>query len=366
MSRIISIGTAVPQYGTKQSSILDYMVSAYNDDNVTRKLSLLFNHSGIESRYSTVPDFRNSATEEPFFRTETGEPNVEDRICVYKNEAFLLALKAIEDSFQKINTTIAEFGITHLITVTCTGIYAPGLDAELIARLNLPEEIYHTAINFMGCNAAFHALKIGDMITKTDDNAKVLIVCVELCTLHFKPKNNHDNLLSNTIFGDGCAALVITSDTYATQHQHCGLEINGFYSVILNRGKELMEWNITTDNFEMVLDSKVPEFIGKEIDEVLLKASKSLQFKPENINHWAVHPGGKKILDTVWRQLKMNEKDLEHSYKVLNDFGNMSSPTILFVMNEIVNAKLKKDETIFSIGFGPGISIETALFTYVE
>jgi len=364
MSRIISIGTAVPKYGTKQSSILDYMVSAYDDEKVTRKLSLLFNHSGIESRYSSLPDFNNSESNDPFFTGDDGEPTVEDRLNVYKEEALTLSVSAIKNAFQKIESSIKKFGITHLITVTCTGIYAPGLDAELISYLNLSNEIFHTGINFMGCNAAFHALKLSDMITKTDENAKVLIVCVELCTLHFKPKNNHDNLLSNTIFGDGAACLIVTSDAYAKLHHHSGLDINGFYAIILDKGKDLMGWNINPVNFEMILDSKVPEFIGGEINDIVLKAGIKLQIKPEAIDNWAIHPGGKKILDTIKQQMKMNDEVLQHSYKVLNDYGNMSSPTILFVLNEILKAKPKTDETIFSIGFGPGISIETALFTY--
>jgi alpha-pyrone synthase len=118
-------------------------------------------------------------------------------------------------AFQKLNTSIADFKITHLITVTCTGIYAPGLGAALIEQLNLPEDIFHTAINFMGCNAAFPALNLADMIAKTDENAKVLIVCVELCTLHFQAVDNNDNLLANTIFGDGSAAVVVVSDKAA-------------------------------------------------------------------------------------------------------------------------------------------------------
>lgn len=365
MSRIISIGTAVPQYGTRQSSILDYMISAYADDTASRKLNLLFHHSGISSRYSVVPDFNNSNPTECFFDVNQDSPTVEERLNVYKDEAVLLGIKAIQDSFKKLNTSIAEFGITHLITVTCTGISAPGLDAELINHLHLPDEIFHIAINFMGCNAAFHALKLSEMITKTDKFAKVLIVCVELCTLHFKPKNNHDNLLSNTIFGDGASALIVTSEAYAILHHKSGLKIKGFYSILLSRGKDLMGWNINPVNFEMILDSKVPEFIGEEISKIVLKAAKKLNIEPHSIDNWAIHPGGKKILDTIKQQLNMNDSDLAHSYKVLNDYGNMSSPTILFVLNEILKTKPKPNETIFSIGFGPGVSIETALFTYV-
>jgi predicted naringenin-chalcone synthase len=216
----------------------------------------------------------------------------------------------------------------------------------------------------MGCNAAFPALKIADMIAKNDEKAKVLIVCVELCTLHFQPKNNHDNLLSNTIFGDGAAAVVIVSDTGAKQNLQGGMAINGFYSLLLSKGKDLIAWNITPLNFEMVLDAKVHEFIGDEVNEIVSKAAKKLNITPAAIDKWAIHPGGKKILDTIKKQLQLNDTDMQYSYKVLAEYGNMSSPTILFVLNEIMKAEHKPNETIFSIGFGPGLSIETAAFTY--
>jgi predicted naringenin-chalcone synthase len=242
-------------------------------------------------------------------------------------------------------------------------MYAPGLDAELMEQLNLPSDIYHTSVNFLGCNAAFHALKIGDMIAQTDENAKVLIVCVELCTLHFQPKNNTDNLLSNTIFGDGAAALIITSDKYSDRNHLPGLSIKGFYSVLLSEGKDLMGWNVTPVNFEMVLDTRVPEFIGEELGGIIVNARRKLKF--ETIHKWVVHPGGKKILDTIKKQLQLDDHDLGYSYKILNEYGNMSSPTILFVLDEVVRHKPDPHENIFAVGFGPGLSIETALLAYV-
>lgn len=216
----------------------------------------------------------------------------------------------------------------------------------------------------MGCNAAFPALNLADMITKTDENAKVLVVCVELCTLHFNAVDNNDNLLANTIFGDGAAAVVVVSDTAAKKNQQAGLSINGFYSLLLYKGKNLMGWNITPVNFEMVLDAGIPEFIGNEVTEIVLKASKKLEIDPSAIDKWAVHPGGKKILDTIKKQMQLSDSDMQYSYKVLSDYGNMSSPTILFVLNEMMQAAHTEGETIFSIGFGPGLSIETALLTY--
>jgi len=366
MSTIISIGTAVPQYGTSQIEILDFMQKAYHDDTVSRKLKILFNHSGIDTRYSSVPDFANTNMEHILFDHNKCVPDIEKRLSVYKKNAVPIAIEAIQNSLKKLNTTLSEFGITHLITVSCTGLYAPGLDIALIEKLNLPNDIFHTAINFMGCNAAFPALKIADMIAKSDENAKVMIVCVELCTLHFQPKNDHDNLLSNTIFGDGAAAVVVVSDEAAKQNHQRGMAINGFYSVLLSRGKDFMAWNITPVNFEMVLDARVPEFIGEELENIVLKACEKLNIAPAPIDKWAIHPGGKKILDVIKKQLQLHYSDMQYSYKILAEYGNMSSPTILFVLNEIMQTDSRPNETIFSIGFGPGLNIETAKFTYVE
>jgi predicted naringenin-chalcone synthase len=364
MSKIISIGTAVPKYSAKQSTILDFMQTAYNDNNASRMLKVLFNYSGINTRYSVLPDFDNSLPDHVLFSENQCTPTVMDRADIFKEHAVKLAIEAIRNSLNKLNKSIDEFEITHLITVTCTGIYAPGIDAAIIEQLELPNDIFHTSINFMGCNAAFPALKLADMIAKTDPNSKVVIVCVELCTLHFQPKNNHDNLLSNTIFGDGAAAVLVVPDNLTNIDYQGGMSINGFYSLLLNKGKDLMSWNITPVNFEMVLDARIPEFIGDEVDELVLKAGKKLNITTDKIDRWAIHPGGKKILDTIKKQLKLNDSDLQYSYKVLDEYGNMSSPTILFVLNEIMQELHKPDETIFSIGFGPGLSIETAMFTY--
>jgi len=366
MSKIISIGTAVPKYHTKQSLILDFMHEAYNNEIASRKLKILSHQSGINTRHSVVPDFCNGESPDNFFIKNEPAPTVEKRLNLYKKHAVSLAIDAIQDSLSKLDNRVAKFVPTHLITVSCTGLYAPGLGTEIIEHMNLPNDIFHTSINFMGCNAAFPALRIADMIAKTDQKAKVLIVCVELCTLHFQPKDDSDNLLSNTIFGDGAAAVVVVPDSIATQNNLSGLSINGFYSLLLNRGKDLMAWNITPLNFEMVLDARVPEFIGEEANNIILKAGQYFNIKPSSIGKWAVHPGGKKILDILKKQYSLSDTDLRYSYKVLAEYGNMSSTTILFVLNEMMKGEIKPNETIFALGFGPGISIETALFTYGE
>jgi predicted naringenin-chalcone synthase len=363
MSKIISIGTAVPIYGTDQNIVLRFMQDAYNDSTASRKLAVLFHSCGIGKRHSVIPDFDASQPVRLLFKDNI-IPVVAERLDLYKKHAVPLAMKAIDDCLEKISNTVSGGEITHLITVTCTGLYAPGIETELITQLNLPPDIFHTSVNFLGCNAAFHALKIGDMIARTEENAKILIVCVELCTLHFQPKNNNDNLLSNTIFGDGAAAVMITSDTFARQQHLEGLEIKGFYSLLLGRGKELMGWNITSVNFEMVLDSGIPEFIGDNVSDIVNKATNKWNIKSEDIGIWAVHPGEKKILDAIKKQMHLSDADLQCSYNVLSQYGNMSSPTILFILKEIFKQKPRED--IFSVGFGPGLSIEAALLTYDE
>lgn len=363
MSKIISIGTAVPAYETSQETILNYMRDAYKDDVASRKLQVLFNQSGIKKRYSVIPDFGSHKGSNVFFTTTASETLIEKRLEAYKKEALPLAVKAINNAFNKLDSAIEISEITHLITVSCTGLYAPGLNVDLIQHLNLKRDIQHTSVNFLGCNAAFYALKTADLIAQTDQNAKVLMVCVELCTLHFQAKNNNDNLLSNTLFGDGAAAAIITSGV-PEGFKNQSLSIEGFYSLLLDKGKDLMEWNITPLNFEMVLSSKLPQLIGDEIGTIMNNFRSQFKLPLNGIQNYAVHPGGKKILDAVHENLHLDEDDLSLSYKVLNQYGNMSSPTILFILNEFLNQKNKSNETLFAVGFGPGITIETALLKY--
>jgi predicted naringenin-chalcone synthase len=365
MGRIISTGTAVPENAADQDQILEFMCAAYRDDTASRKLRILFHSSGISIRHSVIPDFgMGKLVYGNFFGN--GTPDIEKRMQLYRNNAAALAIRAIGNLFDKLETTIQSFGITHLITVTCTGMYSPGIETEIMERLQLPLGIFHTSVNFLGCNAAFPAQKIADAFTRSDRNAKVLVVCVELCTIHFQPKNNNDNLLSNTIFGDGAAALLMVSDEYATSHTLKGLSVKGFNSGVLGDGKELMGWNIKPLNFEMVLNAAVPAFIGEKIKEFVSETKRVLDILPGEVDKWAVHPGGRKILDNVKKELGLTDDQMANSYRVLREYGNMSSPTILFIINLIMDQVPAPGEQVMAIGFGPGISIDTILYSYEQ
>jgi predicted naringenin-chalcone synthase len=243
-------------------------------------------------------------------------------------------------------------------------LYAPGLDAGIIAHCNLRNDIFHTSLNFLGCNAAFPALKLADTIVRSDNTAKVLVVCVELCTIHFQPKCNNDNLLSNTIFGDGAAALLVVSKQSASADGLSGLGMNNFYSTIQKGGKDLMGWNLTSVNFEMILNAGVPEFLGSEMDGLKNKIAGSFKIQFDELKHWAIHPGGKRILDEIKHQFRLSQNELRHSYEVLKKYGNMSSPTVLFVIASILEHGIEPGDSVFAMGFGPGISIDSALMTY--
>lgn len=356
-SKIISIGTASPQYAAKQEDILGFMQKAYENRSGFRKLKILSHHSGIDTRYSVLPDF-GAGLSPVFFRHGKDQPDVGSRMGIFKDHAMELAIRSAENGLGQAGMSVDE--VTHIITVTCTGLHAPGLSAEIIKSMGMKDDIPHTAVNFMGCNAAFYALKIADLIASQDKDARVLIVTVELCTLHFQPKDNNDSLLSNTLFSDGAASVVVAPDHVNLP----GLNIDGFYSLVLNRGKELMGWDVNPLSFEMVLSSQVPDFIGEEVEDVVRRAAKHYGIGSDEIAHWAIHPGGKRILDEIAKSIDLPKEKLHNAYEVLRNFGNMSSPTILYVLKRFMDDPAAKGEKLFSVGFGPGLSIETALLSY--
>ncbi|MEK7434467.1 MAG: 3-oxoacyl-[acyl-carrier-protein] synthase III C-terminal domain-containing protein [Cyanobacteriota bacterium] len=359
MTYIISIETENPDYKTEQSNILEFMKKIYPEF-LHEKINRLYERSGINYRYSCIPDYNlgvervlypNSENLEPF-------PNIDKRLDIYHTEAKKLTIKTIK----KLFNTIEKEKITHLITVSCTGMYAPGLDLEIIEELELNNEMYRTSVNFMGCYAAFHGMKQADYICKSDKKAVVLVVCVELCTLHFMKDLDMNCVTSNAIFGDGCAALIMTNDKNLINEKT--LEIKGFYSKIITSGKMDMGWNITSTAFKMILTEAIPNLIKNNIREVIDNILKKFDSNIEGINKWAIHPGGKKIVDNFALEMNLERDKLINSYNVLEKYGNMSSPTVLFVLKDLIDTvDFNEKNNIFSCAFGPGITIESMLLS---
>src|SRR5680860_90362 len=252
-NHIVSIGTANPGDSIPQENIGNFMKLAHGLDKYeSRKLNYVYKHSGIFARHSALEDFKYDDPEKFKFFPKNKElepfPSTRKRMDVYRDKAPDLAIKAIQDCLRRTTTKVAE--ITHLILVSCTGMYAPGLEMELIHRLEMRPTIERYSILFMGCYASFNALKIADRICDSDNKAKVLIVSVELCTIHFQKEYNEDNLLSNAVFADGAAAALVSNETE-------GIKIKDYQSHIYREGEKDMAWYIGDFGFEMKLSKYI-------------------------------------------------------------------------------------------------------------
>jgi alpha-pyrone synthase len=362
-SYLKSIGTAVPQYKNAQQKIADFMAEAAGM-NVEEKntMTTLYRASGIGYRHSVIPDFGCKNGEYTFFpNTPNLEPfpTVGQRMKLYQQEALPLAIKAIQDCFRKIEN-YQPVDITHLITVSCSGMYAPGLDIELIEKLSLSKNVQRTCINFMGCYAAFNGLKIADAICRSNADAKVLVVCVELCTIHYQKTKDWDQVLSNALFSDGAAAVLI-DNVKPTSGKALSLE--SFHCDLAPEGKNDMAWHISDFGFEMTLSSYVPDLIKGGIGKLTTDLLRKLELNTDEIAFYAIHPGGKKILEVIETILNIDKPKNKFAHQVLREYGNMSSPTVLFVLKEIINQLSPDDhnKNILSFAFGPGLTLESML-----
>lgn len=353
---IQAIGTNLPMYSTNQAQIADFMVKHLNMDAMDeKKLRVLYRATGIQKRYSVLEDFNKNLNGQGFFKHDTS-PSAKPRMELYQKHAIHLAHKAVENVIDQVSIPLDS--ITHLITVSCTGMYAPGLDIELIENLGLSTSTQRTSINFMGCYASFNALKLASQIVTNDSQAKVLIVSVELCSIHFQDKRDDDSLLANAIFGDGAAAVMVGSEPSPRSFR-----LDNFYNDLALQAKSEMGWFIGDFGFEMKLSSKVPEVIKDGIGELTDKLLSQTQLKRSDISLYAIHPGGKRILEVIEEKLNITKEQNWAARQVLRDYGNMSSPTILFVLKAILDTLTRKDhdKQLLSFAFGPGLTLESAI-----
>lgn len=360
---ITGIGIATPKYKQSQQAASELVSKVLNLNPLEkRKLKALYRFTGIDYRYSVLSDVCKEFGELNFFPNdiEMPFPTTEKRMAIYKENALPLALDAIENCFSEIMFDKRE--ITHLITVSCTGMYAPGLDIELVHHLQLKSSTKRTAINFMGCYGAFNGIRIAEAICKADPEASVLVVCVEIGTIHFQKKIDLDNLTSNAIFADGASCVLIQ----ANQKVNKCFQLSNFYCDLLPQTSNEMAWHVGDFGFDIALTSYVPEAIASGIPAFLAQLSKNFQIKSENIDIYAIHPGAHKILKACEAALNISEDKIKYSYQVLKSYGNMSSATILFVLKliwEEMTPETFNDKTIFSCAFGPGLTLESMLLT---
>ena len=359
MSFITSIGTANPTYKFNQSQLADFMVKAMQlSEEAERKLNAIFRVTGIESRYSVIEDYgreidfsfySNSKNLDPF-------PTTKQRLELFRKESVKLSLDAIANCLNKA-PSIETQTITHLIVVSCTGMYAPDLDIDLVKSLNLSSSVNRLCINFMGCYAAFNAIKLADSFCAADPKAKVLIVCTELCSIHFQKEFTEDNLLANALFADGAAALLIEGEP----RRGVNLKPVSFFCDLAPEGGQDMAWTVGDLGFEMKLSAYVPEIIKNGIAKLTSNLLAQISQQLTDVSYYAIHPGGKKILEVIEQELGLSKADNRAAYEVLKNYGNMSSPTVLFVLNEISKNLTNTDDgkKILSFAFGPGLTLES-------
>jgi len=245
--------------------------------------------------------------------------------------------------------------ITHLVTVSCTGFSAPGFDIELCQQLGLPAGVARTQIGFMGCHGLLNALRVANAFV-LNSQAVVLVCAVELCSLHQQYGGQADQIVSNSLFADGAAALVCRP---AAAHSCHGPRLVSSESVIVPNTTDHMTWKIGNHGFEMTLSPKVPSVIRRQLKSFIDRWLRDHDLTSVDIDAWAVHPGGPRILDAVGESLELSHEALAASREVLYRYGNMSSPTVAFVLDRL--GMMRSLDVCVLLGFGPGLTIEAAL-----
>jgi predicted naringenin-chalcone synthase len=341
------IATAVPDYDIHHKFI-DYGPRLLPDQRSVKVFQRMAERAQIAHRYSFLkPHSDNDKLDEDGFYDNEAFPDTHARMQFYERYAFTLARRALDQ--------LDLSGVTHLITTTCTGFYAPGLDHQLIHHYGLATHIERTNVGFMGCYAAINGLKMARHIVRSEPHARVLVLNLELCTLHLKPAGTLEEILSFALFADGCAASIVSA-------QPAGLEMHCFNADVLPETDALITWRVGNQGFDMQLSGKVPGAIAQHLPRVLNTLLGG--YRHADIAHWAIHPGGRTVLDGVKAGAELEEQQLMASREVLSQFGNMSSATIMFVLQKMMNNQ--KPGPGLAIAFGPGVTVESMLFELKE
>ncbi|KFF60200.1 naringenin-chalcone synthase [Cryobacterium sp. MLB-32] len=406
-----AIQTAVPPTVLYQEQVRDVFAAQPGLSRLAQRIvNTSFNVSGIETRHTVIEELTldASGTEPTFFDPSDQRllmPGTRARNELYIIEATKLFVEAGRRALEAC-PGIEAADITHVVTVSCTGFYAPGPDYMLVRELGLSPATQRYHLGFMGCYASMPALRTAKQFVEADPNAVVLVVSAELCSLHLRTSNDPDTIVASSLFSDGAAAGIVSSRPLHPGEK--ALDLDLFETVITPIGEGDMAWKIGDEGFEMVLSTYVPHIIDEHIEGALapLMARDSLlsglltddglgftattviessagsngsvgsvatlvapapgraPAMSEAIAHWAIHPGGRSILDKTEAKLGLSEAQLRPSRETLRNHGNMSSATILFVMKAILDEPASADgERVCAMAFGPGLTVESALMT---
>jgi predicted naringenin-chalcone synthase len=303
--------------------------------------------SGINHRWSVLPPTPGGGS--PVADSGLygdGSPLTSQRMEIYAEAAPALALAAIT----KLDRG-SMVHVTHLVVASCTGFVAPGVDQIIARKLGLANHVERTLIGFMGCYAAIAALRTAYHIVRSTPAARVLVVTVELSTLHLQFTDDMEALLGMLQFGDGAAAAMVSADS-------SGLRIDRPFAVAMEDSETLIQWAIGETGFVMQLSGEVPGRIGTALEKPWVRERILEAADAREIDSWAVHAGGRSILDAVQRGFDLPTGALDWSRAVLADFGNMSSSTLMFILAAILRQPRKRERRGIALAFGPGLAAE--------
>ncbi len=321
------------------------------DDKTRRAFARLFDRAHIHNRFSVLEvNAEASGTVDDFYRTDRF-PSTGERMVRFEAEAPALA----EAACDALGLEQEGPRITHLILATCTGFVAPGIDHGLMRRYGMPGSTERTVVGFMGCQAAINALKLARQAVRTDPHARVLVVNLELCSLHLQPSSEVEQLLCFLLFADGCSAALVTAEEH-------GMRLDGFHAAVVPEARDQITWRIGDGGFDMTLSGFVPLTLARALPDQA--AAILAGHATDAYDLWAVHPGGRSVLDAVMHGLSLPQDALDVSRSVLRDFGNMSSATVMFVLQRMM-ATARAGQRGCALAFGPGLSAETMRFTCV-
>ena len=375
-ARLRSLQTIVPDTLLVQDEVRDVFAAQPDIGRLAQRIvGASFNGSGIDTRHTVIDELSLAAdiTDPVFFDRASGRllsPGTRERNERYVREASRLFVEVARRAIA-VDPDIEAADITHVVTVSCTGFHAPGPEYEIVRALGLPDGVQRYHLGFMGCYASMPALRAASQFCAADPEAVVLVVSVELCTLHLRSSEDPDTIVASSLFADGAAAGIVTARDLPTPVT--ALRLDRFHTAIAPEGEKDMAWTIGDNGFEMILSTAVPQIIGEAIigalrplyagEQELLEAYDGGEVS-EAVQHWAIHPGGRSILDRVQERLHLSDVQLRPAREVLRVNGNMSSATVLFVLRSVLEQEDSRDgDRGAATAFGPGLTAESALMT---
>jgi predicted naringenin-chalcone synthase len=353
---IAGLGTAVPPHRISSADAAEIAKQfACETPAQERLFAAMYRRAGVEMRHSVVLNASEGALaqRQSFYGAE--HPTTRDRLLKYEVEAGPLALSAGRMALQK--AAISSSRVTHLITVSCSGFYAPGFDIALMRQLPLPSEVSRTHVGFMGCHGALNGLRVARGFLTADPSSCVLLCAVELCSLHHQYGWDAEKIVANALFADGAAALVLVS---GATPRLASFEAVASGSTLIDDSEDAMNWRIGNHGFEMSLSPRVPELICQHLRPWLESWLARHGLSIGSVGSWAVHPGGPRILGAFGEATNVGRAALDPSHQVLAEFGNMSSPTILFILERLYVRGAPRP--CVAVAFGPGLAVEAAIF----